>query len=73
MDSDFVFYFLIFISINTIMCYRAGHKNGRYEGITQTIHFLKSKRAFKDKKDILGYSTWPEAVRSVFEEPDKYI
>lgn len=73
MDYDFIFYFLIFIVLNTYMCFRAGFKSGQYQGIAQTIHFLKSKRAFKDKNDILGYSNWPQPIRSVFEDPDKYI
>lgn len=62
--------FLIFIAANTFFSYRAGQKDGTFNGMLMTFQFLKKKSALKDKNNVIGFMQWPAPLQQMFIDPD---
>ena len=61
---------LLFIAANSYFMFRAGEKAGKFVGMISIVQFLKEKRVLKDKKDIVGFKKWPEAIRLLYVTPN---
>ena len=62
--------FLLFIIVNSYFSFKAGEKAGKFVGMISIVQFLKEKRVLKDKKDIVGFKKWPEAIRLLYVTPN---
>ena len=59
-----------FIAANSYFMFKAGEKAGKFVGMISIVQFLKEKRVLKDKKDIIGFKKWPEAIKILYVTPD---
>jgi len=71
---DLYIAFLLFILANSLYFYRLGRKEGlmegKFTGMISIVQFLKEKHVLKDKKDIIGYDRWPEAIKLIYVTPN---
>ncbi len=63
-------YFLLFIVANSYFSFKAGEKAGKFVGMISIVQFLKEKNVLKDKKDIIGFKRWPEAIKLIYITPN---
>ena len=70
MDMEYGIYFLLFVLANSIWMYKAGQREGRFEGMVQITRFFRQENAFIDKSNILRFKNWPLPIQMVFEDPD---
>ena len=69
MDTEYAIYFLLFVLANSYFMYRAGQREGRFEGMVQITRFFKSENALIDKSDINRFKNWPIAIQVFFVAP----
>ena len=50
--------------------YRAGQREGRFEGMIQITRFFRQENALIDKSDILRFKKWPLPLQVIYEDPD---
>ena len=70
MDTEYAIYFLLFVLASSYFMYRAGQREGRFEGMIQITRFFKSENALIDKSDINRFKNWPIAIQVLFDDPD---
>lgn len=70
MDLQTTVLFLLFVCVNTIFSYRAGLKDGTFNGMHMAFRFLKNKSALKDKNSVIGFMQWPVPLQELFNDPD---
>ncbi len=61
---------LLFIAANSYFMFKAGEKAGKFVGMISIVQFLKEKNVLKDKKDIIGFKRWPEAIKLIYITPN---
>ena len=62
MDTEYAIYFLLFVLANSYFMYRAGQREGRFEGMVQITRFFKSENALIDKSDKQDLFTLPKSL-----------
>ena len=70
MDTEYAIYFLLFVLANSYFMYRAGQREGRFEGMIQITRFFRQENALIDKSDILRFKKWPLPLQVIYEDPD---
>ena len=65
--------FAIFILANSYFSFKAGEKAGKFIGMLSIVQFFQTKGVLKDKKEIVGFKNWPEALQVIYTDPRKEL
>ena len=66
---EIYFIFGIFIMANSYFMYKAGQKEGRFEGMLSLTQFFHTKGVLKDKNKRVGFKNWPIAIQMLYVNP----
>lgn len=73
MNIEWAILFILFVVVNSVMSYKAGQREGQFEGMIGLSILLKEKNMLKDFKSIIGYNNIPTPIRNLLEDPKRVL